>query len=223
MVFFPWIHRWMAHHEVLYDFFDQQMTLCLDASTQLRRFLEPRYNPVDIVSRIGDLELRGDALFAEIQSRMALSYIVPVLKRHEAALLAQSLETILNHVRETAATLRLLNGAEPDRHTGLLINGLHAAIAKLNLMVKPLRTFQHGPILEASRAMTDLDKGADQAVQSGTALLFRDEELSAKDMLRRSMIFDCLIKAIRCCHRTGELMTFLALRHGDFRYARFAP
>ena len=223
MVFMRWMSRWMAQGEALYGYYDQQVTGCVEASRHLSRYLTPGYNPLAITSQISDLEVTGDALFAQIQRRLALSYIVPVLRRHEAAALGEALESILNQLRDAASTLRLLEGADVDRQTGILITNLTNSVEKLAQMVTPLRTFEHGPILEARRSMTALEKESEQAVQLGTSLLFHSDAIAAKDLLRRVLIFDTLIRAIRRCHRASELVEHLALRHGDFRYATFAP
>ncbi len=223
MVLMRWMSRWLAQGEVLFDYFDRQVALCVEASSHLSGFLEPGHNAQALATRISDLETTGDPLFAQIQQRLALSYIVPVLRRHEAGVLADSLESVLNHMRDVATTLRLLDGAVPNRQCAVLIASLQAAVEKVSLMMPSVRTFEHGPILEARRAMVDLEKEAEIAVQLGTLQLFGTESLSAKDILRCTMIFDALIRAIRRSHRASKLVEHIALRHGDFSYACYAP
>jgi uncharacterized protein Yka (UPF0111/DUF47 family) len=223
MVLMRWMSRWLAQGEVLFDHFDRQVALCVEASKHLSGLLEPGHNAQAIALRIGDLEATGDALFAQVQQRLALSYIVPVLRRHEAAALSESLEAILNQLRDVATTMRLLDGAAPDRQCAVLITSLQASVEKLGLMVPPLRTFEHCPILEARRAMTEIEKDSEQAVQLGTSRLFCTVSHSAKDILRYMQVFDALIRAIRRCHHASKLVEHIALRHGDFSYARYAP
>jgi uncharacterized protein Yka (UPF0111/DUF47 family) len=213
----------MAQSEALYGLFDQQVAHSIDACTHLNRYLTPGYNALAIASHIADIEGTGDALFAQIQHRLALSSIVPVLRRHEAAMIAESFEAILNLIRDAAFTLRLLDGAAPDRQTDILITYLTGSVEKLQVMVTPMRTFQHGPILEARRKMTLYEKEAEHAAQIGTSLLFHTDTATAKDLLRSVMIFDVLLRAIRRCHRASECVEHVVLRHGDFRATRFAP
>ena len=157
-----------------YDLFEQD-TRNLVVSAEKLVDLFDNYENVEVKAKqLKDLEHRGDAITHEIIQRLHRTFVTPI-DREDIALLANSLDDVMDFIEAAGRTAFLYGIAQPTERARELASIVAKVAYKLDEVMPSLRRRnQFQWILEQCVEINSLENEADDVHHAALAELFHD-------------------------------------------------
>ncbi len=164
------------------------------------------------VDEIKELEHNGDSITHEILARLHRTFVTP-LDREDIALLAKSLDDIMDFIDGTASTMLIYKVDSPGKRVRELVDIIILATAEVERAVLLLR--QHAKlkqILEHCVEINRLENMGDVVYRAALAELFEDSADMAH-VIKWREIFEQLESATDRCEDVANVLEGVALKH----------
>ncbi len=205
--------RWLVPKEDrFYGYLEGQAAAAHEGALALSRFKDGR-DAKSVRDEVQALEHQGDKLCHELEEALAATFVTPI-DREDIQKLSSELDDILDRANG-AIRAAALNGVErPTAPMGKLMDLLVECTLVLKETMPNLRTSAYAKITEAARALRQLEKTGDTIYREAVSVLFHDEAIDAKELLREKEVLEGLESAIDHCEDVGATLAHLAVKHG---------
>ncbi len=157
-----------------YDLFEQDTSNLVVAAEKLADLFD-NYNDVEVKAKqLKDLESKGDVITHEIIQRVHRTFVTPI-DREDIALLANTLDDVMDFIEAAGRTAFLYRIAQPTERALQLASIVVKVAYKLNEVMPRLRhRDQFERILEQCVEINSLENEADDVHHAALAELFSD-------------------------------------------------
>jgi len=196
-------------------FFDLFESMAAHLATAAGEMLDLLTNYEDVSAKVGrlkDLEHEADQVTHKIIAELHTTFVTP-LDREDIALLAHSLDDIMDMMDGAASALLLYHIPEPTEQA----RGLgRILVAQIDEIIKALPRLRHRSqmkgILEHCVEINRLENEADQVIRRALAELF-DNESSATDIIKWREIYEHLENAADRGEDVANVLEGVVLKH----------
>ncbi len=164
------------------------------------------------VAEIRELEHTGDSITHEILARLHRTFVTP-LDREDIALLAKSLDDVMDFIEGAAGTMLIYKVDSPGKRAREQVDIIVKATAEVERAVLWLR--QHGKpkqVLEHCVEINRLENMGDVVNRAALAELFEDSTDMAH-VIKWREIYDHLESATDRCEDVANVLEGVALKH----------
>jgi uncharacterized protein len=199
--------------EHFFDFIEQGAASTFDAATALADFAKAGATAESIRLKVQEVEHRGDKSVHDMEDALAKTFVTPI-DREDLQRLSSEIDTITDLTNAAARACAWFGVERPNEPMVKLMNKLVEATAVLKGAAPALRAHEYGKLIDAGRALRQMEKEADTVYREAVSALFRAEPFDAKTMFREKEVLDDLENAVDHCERVGHLLVNLAVKHG---------
>ena len=181
----------MPRDTKFYDLFEQDTANLVIAAEKLVELFE-NYEDVEAKAKqLKDLERQGDIVTHEIIQRLHRTFVTPI-DREDIALLAQTLDDVMDFIEAAGRTAFLYRVTRPTERARQLTSIVAKVIHQLNEVMPRLRhRDQFEKILEQCVEINSLENEADDVHHAALAELF-DDATNARDIIKWREIYQHL-------------------------------
>jgi uncharacterized protein len=206
--------RWLLPKEDhFFELMEKQAATLSRAAAEMVRFKPGQTTAEQNAASIQAIEHEGDALVHAVEEALAKTFVTPI-DREDIQKLSSMLDDILDLLNETARSMSLYGLDAPSPPMTQLSDLLLGATTQLADALPKLRQANYEALLAASHEVKKLEKEGDKVFRDAVAALFRDESVSAKQLLRDKEILTDLEEALDSCEDTAEFLAHLAVKNG---------
>jgi len=205
---FPFIPR----EKKFFDLFEQGAQNIVKAAHSLKELVDTWEDVKQKASTIDDLEHEGDTITHEIMAQLHRTFVTP-FDREDIALLAHSMDDIVDFIHATAAAMFIYKVDGPNQRAKELADIIVQATTEIETAMPKLRN-RAGlkQILRTCVEINRLENAADQVFRSAMAELFDD----SKDMahvIKWREIYEHMESATDRCEDVANVLEGVALKH----------
>lgn len=196
-----------------YDFFEQDVANLVTAAKELMDLFE-NYDDVETkVSRFIDLEHQGDVITHQIMGQLHRTFVTP-LDREDIALLANSLDDVMDFIEGAARTAVLYRIARPTERARELAAIIFKVTTELNKAILCLRhRNKFKQILEHCVEVNRLENEADNVHHAALAELF-DNATDIVDIIKWREIYEQLESATDRGEDVANALEGIVVKYG---------
>jgi uncharacterized protein Yka (UPF0111/DUF47 family) len=195
-----------------YDYLEGQADTARRAARALQGLKEGR--PLqELQNVVQGLEHEGDKLCHEVEEALARTFVTPI-DREDLQRLSSELDDILDLTNAAVRVATLYGVTAPTEPMLKLVDVLGSATEVLVGCIARLRRHAYAEILDDTKAVRALEKEADAVFRKAVSLLFQDERVDAKRLLRERAVLDDLENAVDRCEHVARTLANLAVKHG---------
>lgn len=206
--------RWLLPKEDhFFELMEKQAANIAKAAGEMNKFRPGQVNASENAKTILDLEHEGDALLHQVEESLAKTFVTPI-DREDIQKLASMLDDILDLMNETARSMDLYGLEFPSPPMLRLTELIGEAAKVLAGAVPMLRKADYEGLIAANRDIKKLEKEGDKVFRDAVGVLFRDESISAKQLLRDKELLTDLEDALDSCEDVSEFLANLAVKNG---------
>ena len=195
-----------------YDLFEKSAGNLVVAAGKLTDLFD-NYEDVEAkVKRIKDLEHEGDSITHEIMQSLHRTFVTPI-DREDIALLANSLDDVMDFIEAAARTAFLYKVAQPTEAARALAAVVLRMTYKLNDVMPLLRhRDQFKQILEQCVEINSLENEADDVHHAALAELF-DNKRDVREIIKWREIYEHLESATDRGEDVANVLEAVVLKH----------
>jgi uncharacterized protein len=206
--------RWLLpSEEHFYAFIEQQAVAAHEGASALAVFKEEGASAEAVAKAVQAVEHRGDAIVHELEEALARTFVTPI-DREDLQKLSSQLDDVLDLTNSAARGAVLFGVKRPTPTMASLIDCLVACTVLLKDALPDLRSHAYPKLTAASRQLRKLEKEADVIYRDAVRVLFGDDAVSVKELLREKQVLDDLERAIDRCEYVADTLANLAVKHG---------
>lgn len=196
-----------------YDFFEQDVANLVTAAKEIMDLFE-NYDDVETkVSRFIDLEHQGDVITHQIMGQLHRTFVTP-LDREDIALLANSLDDVMDFIEGAARTAVLYRIARPTERARELAAIIFKVTTELNKAILCLRhRNKFKQILEHCVEVNRLENEADNVHHAALAELF-DSATDIVDIIKWREIYEQLESATDRGEDVANALEGIVVKYG---------
>ena len=205
---FPFIPR----EEKFFRLFEDGARNMVKAAEALKGLIDTWENVEEKVDAITELEHQGDSVTHRIMEQLHRTFVTP-FDREDIALLAHSLDDIVDFIHATADAMFLYKIEQPSQRAKELADILVQAAAEVG---KALLLLEHHAqlkqVLERCVEINRLENMADRVFRSAMAELFNDSADIAY-IIKWREIYEHMESATDRCEDVADVLEGVALKH----------
>ena len=195
-----------------YDLFEQDTANLVTAAEKLVDFFE-NYEDVEVkANQLKDLEHQGDIITHEIIQRLHRTFVTPI-DREDIALLAQTLDDVMDFIEAAGRTAFLYHITQPTERARQLTLIVARVTYQLNEVLPRLRHRDQFPrILEQCVEINSLENEADDVFHAALAELF-DNPMDVGEIIKWREIYQHLEDATDRGEDVANVLEGIVLKH----------
>ncbi len=205
---FPFIPR----EEKFFRLFEDGARNMVKAAEALKGLIDTWENVEERVDAITELEHQGDSVTHRIMEQLHRTFVTP-FDREDIALLANSLDDIVDFIHATADAMFLYKIDQPSQRAKELADILVQAAAEVE---KALLLLEHHAqlkqVLERCVEINRLENMADRVFRAAMAELFNDSTDIAY-IIKWREIYEHMESATDRCEDVADVLEGVALKH----------
>ena len=206
--------RWlMPREDHFFDYLERQAAVAQQGAIALARFAEDGSSIATISAAITDLEHRGDEVVHELEDALARTFVTPI-DREDIHKLSTELDNVIDLMNLAARSCVLFGIHRPTRPMTDLMKTLIECTGVVANALPLLRTRSYGHLVEEARKVRRLEKEGDQVFRSALNVLFHDDSIDAKQLMKEKEVLEDLENAVYECDHVAETLGNLAVKHG---------
>ena len=197
---------------VFYDLFEQDATNLVAAAEKLVDLFD-NYEDVEVQAKeLKDFEHKGDVITHEIIQRLHSTFVTPI-DREDIALLANSLDDIMDFIEAAGRTAFLYHIEQPTEKACQLASIVLKVTEKLNEIMPSLRRHDRFKwIIEQCVEVNSLENEADDVYHAALAELF-DDCSQACEIIKWREIYQHLEDATDRGEDVANVLEGIVLKH----------
>lgn len=206
------IVRWLLPKEDhFYDMLEELGVLGHQAALELASFgVKPAG---DVARAVQELEHQADDVVRRMEEALARTFVTP-LDREDLHRLTSELDDVVDLTNLTARAFGLYRVDQPTGDMVGLMGKLVATTKVIRDAVPLLRRHEYVKILEATRAVRQLEKDADTIYRAAISGLFAESHDDFRELLKTKEALDDLENAVDHCDNVSDVLSNLAVKHG---------
>lgn len=205
---FPFIPR----EEKFFRLFEDDARNMVKTAEALKGLIDTWENVEERVDAITELEHQGDSVTHRIMEQLHRTFVTP-FDREDIALLANSLDDIVDFIHATADAMFLYKIEQPSQRAKELADILVQAAAEVE---KALLLLEHHAqlkqVLERCVEINRLENMADRVFRAAMAELFNDSTDIAY-IIKWREIYEHMESATDRCEDVADVLEGVALKH----------
>lgn len=207
------IRFFLPREDHFYDYLERQAEAAHLGAQALARLRDPAVTPGAVREAVQAHEHEGDKVVHEMEEALAKTFVTPI-DREDLQRLSAQLDDVLDLANGTARACVLYGVERPTEPMIRLMELLQKATGVLKDAMPRLRRHEYAELLEASRAMRQIEKEGDGVFREAISALFHDASADARRMLREKEVLEDLENAVDQCESVAETLANLAVKHG---------
>jgi predicted phosphate transport protein (TIGR00153 family) len=205
--------RWLLPREDhFFDFMEKQAVIAHEAAMALRK-LSDGDPPEKIAESVSEIERRGDQVVREMEEALAKTFVTPI-DREDLQRLSQEIDDITDMINLAARYFYIYRVAQVTDPMRYLLELIVDGTSQLKGALPKLRKHDWPALLETARSLRALEKKGDDLFRESVRVLFDDEKMPARELLRQKEILDDLENAVDRCERVANTLANLSIKHG---------
>jgi predicted phosphate transport protein (TIGR00153 family) len=205
--------RWLVpKEEHFFTFLERQAVVAHEAGVALATLAEGR-KPEEVADAVSEIERQGDTIVREMEEALAKTFVTPI-DREDLQRLCQELDDVADVINLAARyfhVYRVPSLTAPMRELfELIVEGTR----QVKEALPHLRKADWPALMEVSRSLRALEKKGDDVFRTGVSLLFDDDKVEARDLMRQKEILEDLENALDRCERVGNTLAMFSVKHG---------
>ena len=206
--------RWLLPKEDhFFELMEKQAAQIARAAEEMKKFRPGQGNAKENAKTILDIEHEGDALLHSVEEALAKTFVTPI-DREDIQHLASMLDDVLDLLNETARSMDLYGLDYPSPPMTRLTELIAEATKHLEGAMPMLRKADYEALIAANREIKKCEKEGDKVFRDAVGALFRDDSVSAKQLLRDKELLTDLEDALDSCEDVSEFLAHLAVKNG---------
>lgn len=206
--------RWLLPKEDhFFELMEKQAVMIVRAAAQMTKFRTGEVTLAENVKVVQEIEHEGDALLHEVEESLAKTFVTPI-DREDIQKVASMLDDVLDLLNETARSMDLYGMKAPSESMLQMTEMIHDAAERLAKAMQHLRKANYEALIASHREVKRLEKEGDIVFRAAVGALFRDESISAKELLRDKELLTNLEDALDSCEDVSEFLAQLAVKNG---------
>ena len=205
---FPFIPR----EEKFFRLFEDDARNMVKTAEELKCLIDSWENVEERVDAITELEHQGDSVTHHIMAQLHRTFVTP-FDREDIALLANSIDDVVDFIHSTADAMLLYKIEQPSQRAKELADILVQATAEVE---KALLLLEHHAqlkqILERCVEINRLENMADRVFRSAMAELF-DDSADIAYIIKWREIYEHMESATDRCEDVADVLEGIALKH----------
>ena len=202
----------LPRDEKFFDLFEQSANNIVKASQVLKDLIDNWDCIEQRVEEIREMEHTGDSITHEIIARLHRTYVTPI-DREDIALLAKSLDDVMDFIDDAAGTMLVYKVAAPGNRARELADIIIKATAEVELAVLEVRQkAKPERVLERCVEINRLENMGDVVYRAALAELFENSSDMAH-VIKWREIFQQLETATDRCEDVADVLEGVALKH----------
>ncbi len=205
---FPFIPR----EEKFFRLFEDDARNMVKTAEGLKSLIDTWENVEEKVDAITELEHQGDSVTHHIMAQLHRTFVTP-FDREDIALLANSIDDVVDFIHATADAMLLYKIEQPSQRAKELAAILVQAAAEVE---KALLLLEHHAqlkqILERCVEINRLENMADRVFRSAMAELF-DDSADIAYIIKWREIYEHMESATDRCEDVADVLEGIALKH----------
>ena len=206
---FPFIPR----EEKFFGLFEQSAQNMVRAALELKNMVDTWENVRERLATITDLEHQGDTITHQIIAQLHRSFVTP-FDREDIALLAHSLDDVVDFIHATADAMLIYKIDQPSQRAKELADIIVQAAAQVEQAMPRLRRrgAELRGVFDYCVEINRLENAADRVYRSALAELFGDTADIAQ-VIKWREIYDHMESATDRCEDVATVLEGVALKH----------
>ncbi len=165
-----------------------------------------------VLTRIHQLEHRGDDMVRSVMLALDETYVTPI-DREDIHSLATALDNVLDYMYSAAQSFVSYEVRELTQAMRELLQLLSEGTTVLRETVPSIRQHQLDKLAPARMQIVAIEKRGDAIYQTEMAALFKDPAVDAKELLRQQAVLNALEAALNSCQDAADVLENVAIKH----------
>jgi uncharacterized protein len=206
--------RWFLPKEQhFYEYLERQALAAHEGASTLATFSAEGASAEVVAESVQIVEHKGDAIVHELEEALAKTFVTPI-DREDLQKLSSQLDDVLDLTNGAARGCVLFGVSRPTPAMIALTEKLVACTVILKDALPHLRNHKYSELIDASRVLRKLEKEGDLIYREAIRVLFSDEKVAARVLLREKQVLDDLETAIDHCEYVSDTLANLAVKNG---------
>lgn len=205
--------RWLLPREGhFFEYLEKQAVIAHEAALALSK-LSDGDPPEKISVAVAEIERRGDAVVREMEEALAKTFVTPI-DREDLQRLSQEIDDITDVINLAARYFHIYRVGQVTEPMRYLLELIVEGTEQLRNALPKLKKHDWAALMETARALRALEKKGDDLFRESVRVLFDDEKMPARELLRQKEILDDLENAVDHCERVANTLANLSIKHG---------
>ena len=204
----------MPKEEKFFDLFEQGAQNMMQAAQELKKMVDAweNINIPETVAAVTELEHQGDTITHQIIAQLHRSFITP-FDREDIALLAQSLDDVVDFIRDAADAMFIYRITQPSQRAKELGDIILEAVGEVERAIPRLRRGKElKQVLPHCVEINRLENVADRVYRAAVAELF-DDAVDMAHVIKWREIYEHMERATARCEDVANVLEGVALKH----------
>ncbi len=202
----------MPREEKFFDLFEASARNVVKGAQLLKELVDNWDDVAERVSKITDLEHEGDTITHQIMEQLHRTFVTP-FDREDIALLAHSLDDIIDFIQAAADTMLVYNVERPTQAARELADIIvQSADGVARAMPFLRRNSKLKQILEPCVEINRLENVADGIYRTALGELFNGTDIA--EIIKWREIYEQMESATDRCEDVANVLEGVALKHG---------
>ncbi|MBI2849561.1 MAG: DUF47 domain-containing protein [Chloroflexi bacterium] len=202
----------MPREEKFFQLFEESAQNVVKAAQLLKELIDNWDNVAERVGKITDLEHDGDTITHRIMEQLHRTFVTP-FDREDIALLAHSLDDIIDFIQAAADTMLLYNVDRPGQTAKELADII---VQSADEVARAMPFLRHSgklrQILEPCVEINRLENVADGIYRTALGELFHGTDIAR--IIKWREIYEQMESATDRCEDVANVLEGVALKHG---------
>jgi uncharacterized protein len=191
--------------------FEQSAQNAVKVAEQLKQMLDEWESAPGHMSKITELEHDGDTVTHEIIAQLHRTFITP-FDREDIALLAHSMDDVVDNIEAAADTMLLYKVDKPTRQAKELANIIVEVTREVEKAITEIkRKINLKQILQRSIEINRLENEADRLYRSALADLFTVQDMAF--VIKWREIYEYMESSVDRCEDIANVLEGVALKY----------
>jgi len=202
----------MPRENKFFDLFEASAKNMVRAAQQLKRLIDVWDNVGARVSEITELEHEGDTITHRVMQELYSTFVTP-FDREDIALLANTIDDVVDRIRDAADAMHIYKVKRPDQNAKELSNILVRAAIEVEQVIPQLRDRSKlVQIPERCVEINRLENMGDRIYRQAMAELFADTSDIA-EIIKWREIYESMESATDRCEDVANVLEGVALKN----------
>ncbi len=203
----------LPREDHFYGFLEEQAKVAKKGALALQSFGQNKTTAADARSNVQEIEHEGDRIVHEMEEALAKTFVTPI-DREDLQKLSSVLDTILDLMNGAIRACVMLGVKTPTEPMQKLIEVIVRASTVIDEAIPKLRKHEYEAIVGLAREIRKIEKDADTIYREAISVLFHDDNIDAKSLIRQKSVLEDLENAVDACDSVADILANLAVKHG---------
>lgn len=203
------LKRFLPKEEHYYDDFYAMISHIHDMAAITHQLIRGEGNQMDLLLKLKPLEKRCDEILTKVVIKLNESFITP-FDREDIFTLIKRLDNISDTLYAVGSRLEIFKLTQPIAGADRLTAIVNQQIIELEKAINGMR--DKSSVMDACKAVKDLESEADVVFRNLTTKLF-EEEPNAIELIKRKEILEILEHASDRCQDVSVMITSIIIKN----------